>query len=150
MQIRKATMEDRDAVIELLRTLLIPGGEVGESWRDDAQIFRLLVENPKLGTVLVAEENGEIAGITTLSFPTALRCCGIYSCIEENIVDERFRGRGVGGALVKAAIAEATARGCDELQVNAPSEAGYPLYLRHGFEDHGKIQVKADLPLSER
>ena len=51
---------------------------------------------------------------------------------------------------MKAAIAEATERGCDELQVNAPSEAGYPLYLRHGFKDNGKIQVKADLPLSDR
>jgi GNAT superfamily N-acetyltransferase len=150
MQIRKATMEDREGVINLLRTLLIPGGEVPEGWRDEAQIFRLLVENPELGSILIAEENGEIAGITTLSYPTALRCCGLYSCIEENIVDERYRGRGIGGALLKAAIAEATARGCDELQVNAPSEKGYPLYLRHGFKDHGKIQVKADLPLSGR
>jgi GNAT superfamily N-acetyltransferase len=150
MQIRKATMEDREGVVDLLRTLLIPGGEVPEYWRDEAQIFRLLVENPELGTILIAEENGEIAGITTLSYPTALRCCGPYSCIEENIVDERYRGRGIGGALVEAAIAEATARGCDELQVNAPSESGYPLYLRHGFKDNGKIQVKVDLPLSER
>ncbi len=54
MQIRKATMEDREGVIELLRTLLIPAGEVPESWRDEAQIFRLLVENPELGTILVA------------------------------------------------------------------------------------------------
>ena len=150
MRIRKATMEDREGVIELLRSLLIPGGEVGEGWRDEAQIFRRLVEQPELGTILVAEEDVEIAGITTLSYPTALRCCGIYSCIEENIVDERYRGRGIGGALLEAAIAEATARGCDEIQVNAPSESGYPLYLRHGFEDHGKIQVKADLPPSDR
>jgi GNAT superfamily N-acetyltransferase len=150
MRIRKATMEDREGVIDLLRTLLISGGEVGEDWRDEAQIYRRLVEQPDLGTILIAEEDGEIAGITTLSYPTALRCCGPYSCIEENIVDERYRGRGIGGALLQAAIAEATARGCDEIQVNAPSESGYPLYLRHGFKDHGKIQVKADLPLSDR
>ena len=150
MRIRKATIEDREPVINLLRTLLIPSGEVGGDWRDEAQIFRLLVERPELGCILIAEEEGEIAGITTLSYPIALRCCGPYSCIEENIVDERYRGRGIGGALLKAAIAEATARGCDEIQVNAPSESGYPLYLRHGFKDHGKIQVKADLPLSDR
>lgn len=150
MQIRKATMEDRERVIELLGTLLIPGGEVPESWSDETQIFRRLVENPDLGTILIAEVNGEVAGVTTLSYPTALRCCGLYSCIEENIVDERCRGRGIGGALLDAAIAEATARGCDEIQVNAPGEKSYPLYLRHGFEDHGKIQVKADLPLPGR
>jgi GNAT superfamily N-acetyltransferase len=150
MQIREATLEDHEGVIDLLRTLLIPAGEVKENWRDEAQIFRLLVENPELGTILISEEDGEIAGITTLSYPTALRCCGPYSCIEENIVDERYRGRGIGGALLEAAIAEATARGCDELQVNAPSERGYPLYLRHGFKDEGKIHIKADLPLPDR
>jgi GNAT superfamily N-acetyltransferase len=150
MRIRKASIDDRERVIDLLKTLLIPAGEVSREWSDEAQIFRLLVEKPDLGCVLIAEENGEIAGITTLSYPIALRCCGVYSCIEENIVDERFRGRGIGGALLKAAIAEATARGCDEIQVNAPSESGYPLYLRHGFRDDGKIQVKADLPLSDR
>ena len=88
--------------------------------------------------------------ITTLSYPIALRCSGPYSCIEENIVDERFRGKGIGGALLTAAIAEATARGCAEIQVNAPNEHGYPLYLRHGLKDEGKIQVKARLPLSDR
>jgi len=150
MQIRKATMDDQERVIDLLKTLLIPAGEVSRDWSDEAQIFGLLLEKPELGSILIAEENGEIAGLTTLSYPTALRCCGVYSCIEENIVDERFRGRGIGGALLEAAIAEATARGCDEIQVNAPSESGYPLYLRHGFKDDGKIQVKVDLPLSRR
>lgn len=150
MRIRKATIDDRERVIELLRTLLVPSGEVAEDWTDQAEVFRLLVEEPELGCILIAEVDGEIAGITTLSYPIALRCSGPYSCIEENIVDERYRGRGIGGALLEAAIAEATARGCDELQVNAPSEKGYPLYLRYGFEDHGKIQVKADLPLSGR
>jgi GNAT superfamily N-acetyltransferase len=147
MQIRNATIDDRERVIELLRTLLIPFGEVAEDWTDRAGIFQRLVENPDLGSILIAEVDGEIGGITTLSYPVALRCGGIYTCIEENIVDERFRGQGIGAALLKAAIAEATARGCAEIQVNAPSEHGYPLYLRHGLRDEGKIQVKARLPL---
>jgi GNAT superfamily N-acetyltransferase len=149
MRIRKATLDDREPVIELLRTLLIPFGEVAEDWRDEGQIFHLLVERPEFGSILIAEEDGEIAGITTLSYPIALRCSGPYSCIEENFVDESFRGKGIGGALLETAIAEATARGCAEIQVNAPSESGYPLYLRHGLRDDGKIQVKARLPLSE-
>jgi GNAT superfamily N-acetyltransferase len=149
MRIRKATSEDREGVIGLLRTLLIPAGEVNSDWRDEARIFSLLLEKPELGSILIAEEDGEIAGITTLSYPIALRCSGPYSCIEENIVAERYRGRGIGGALLEAAIAEATARGCAEIQVNAPSESGYPLYLRHGLKDDGKIQVKARLPLAD-
>jgi GNAT superfamily N-acetyltransferase len=131
-------MADEAPVIALLQKLLIRGGEVDKGWNDEAGMFRNIVHNPELGTILVAEENGEIAGVTTLSYPTAIRCEGIYSCLEENIVDERFRGKGVGGKLLKAAIAEAAARGCKELQVNAPSEMGYPLYLRYGLKDNGK------------
>jgi GNAT superfamily N-acetyltransferase len=148
MNIRKAVLADESAVISLLKKLLIPSGEVDEKWNDDANLFRRIIENPALGTILVAEENGMIAGVTTLSYPAALRCSGLYACIEENIVAKEFRGKGVGGRLLEAAIAEATARGCSEIQVNAPSEMGYPLYMRHGFKDEGKKHIKARLPLS--
>jgi GNAT superfamily N-acetyltransferase len=150
MQIRKATLNDESGVITLMKKLLIPAEEVRKDWNDQACIFRRLVENPELGTILIADVDGEIAGVTTLSYPTAMRCNGPYSCIEENIVDERFRGKGIGGKLLQAAIAEATARGCDEIQVNAPSEMGYPLYMRHGFTDAGKKHIKAKLPLLKR
>jgi len=148
MRIRKARLEDEEAVIELLRELLIEGGEIDEDWRDEARIFRRVTENPELGTVLVADDDGKVAGVTTLSYPTAIRCGGLYSCLEEIIVNGRYRGKGIGGKLIDAAIAEATARGCDEIQVNAPRETSYPLYLRHGLKDYGKKQIKTKLPLS--
>lgn len=143
MQIRKATFEDEARVISLLKKLLIPSGEVGKDWSDESHIFRRIVDNAELGTILVAEENGEIAGVTTLSYPTAIRCEGLYCCIEENIVDERFRGKGVGGKLLQAAIAEAAENGCEELQVNNPSKMGYPLYIHNGLEDKGRhLKIK--------
>ncbi|MBI5116424.1 GNAT family N-acetyltransferase [Candidatus Poribacteria bacterium] len=146
MRIRKARIEDESRVIRLLKELLVAGGEVNDDWKDEAQMFRRVVENPELGTILIAEENGDVAGVTTLSYPVAIRCNGLYACIEENIVDGRFRGKGVGTKLLEAVMAEATARGCDEIQVNAPSEMGYPLYMRHGFKDKGKKHIKAKLP----
>ncbi|GAB4349182.1 MAG: GNAT family N-acetyltransferase [Candidatus Abyssubacteria bacterium] len=150
MIIRKARIEDEAQVIALMQELLIAGGEVGKEWRDEARIFRRVVKNPELGAILVAEEDGQIAGVTTLSYPVAIRCNGVYACIEENIVAKAFRGKGVGGKLLEAVIAEATAHGCDEIQVNAPSEMGYPLYMRHGFEDNGKKHIKAKLPLHRK
>ena len=146
MQIRNATIDDQSRVIDLMKKLLIPSGEVAENWEDEAGIFRRVIENRELGSILVAEENGEIVGVTTLSYPTAIRCAGLYACIEENIVDKRCRGKGVGGKLLRAAIAEAASKGCDEIQVNNPSKMGYPLYIRHGLQDIGK-HIKAKLPL---
>ena len=143
-------MKDEARVRALMKKLLIPSGEVKKDWNDEAGVFRRIIEHPELGAILVAEEDGEIAGVTTLSYPVAIRCNGVYACIEENIVDERFRGKGVGGKLLQAAIAEAAAHGCDEIQVNAPSEMGYPLYMRRGFTDAGKKHIKAKLPLAPK
>jgi hypothetical protein len=43
-----------------------------------------VLDNPELAAILVAEEDGRIAGMTTLSYPVAIRCNGPYACIEEN------------------------------------------------------------------
>jgi GNAT superfamily N-acetyltransferase len=136
MQIRKATIEDENHIVNLLRQF--PPEEATIDWEIGAQTFRRIVENSDLGTIFLAEENGQALGVITLSYPHAIRCGGDYSCIEEFIVDERGRGKGVGGQLLKAAIAEAQSRGCYELQVNRPSELGYPVYLRYGWRDLGK------------
>jgi len=142
LRIRKATTEDEAGVIDLLRQLLLPfGGTRREStidWQTVATTLREIVNNDEKGTVLVAEENGDLIGAITLSYPTAIRYATIYACIEEFITSERARGKGVGSQLLEAAIAEATSKGCHEIQVNNPSEAGYPVYLRQGFKDIGK------------
>ena len=138
--IRKATIEDEAAVFDLLKQF--PPGETPPerpvNWQGGVDAFREIVENEEKGTIMVAEEDNETVGVITLSYPVAVRCAGIYTCIEEFIVSERMRGRGVGGQLLEAAIAEATSKGCREIQVNGPSELGYPVYLQHGWKDLGK------------
>jgi GNAT superfamily N-acetyltransferase len=137
--IRQANLEDEARVMELLKLLLSPSGEYSTlDWPVVTALFRKMVQNDGIGTVLLAEEDGDGVGVITLSYPVAIRCAGRYACIEEFIVSERVRGRGVGSQLLEAAIAEATSRGCDEIQCNGPSELGYPVYVRQGLKDIGK------------
>jgi GNAT superfamily N-acetyltransferase len=139
INVREATLEDQKEVFELLRQLMMAAADV-ESAIDQpsaSEAFRQIIEGKK-GTVLLAEEDGNILGLVTLSYPLAIRCGGVYSCIEEFVVSEQARGKGVGGMLIEAAIKKASERGSYELQVNRPSELGYPVYLRHGWKDLGK------------
>ena len=136
INIRKATLDDETRVIELIKEF--PEGEIVVDWNKAGAAFREIIKDPDKGIVFVAEEDGTVAGVVTMSFPFATRCAGRYSCLEEVIVGEQLRGKGIGGKLLEAAIAEATEKGCYELQVNRPSEMGYPVYLRHGFLDLGK------------
>jgi len=150
VQVRKATLEDEAGVMGLMVELFQTGEITEDNPRDlikAARTFREVIKDDELGTVLVAEEDGTSLGILTLSYPTAIRCGGIYTCIEEFVVSEKARGKGVGGQLLEAAIAEAHSKDCDEIQVNRPSEMGYPVYLRHGFQDLGKhLKMKPPRP----
>ena len=56
------------------------------------------------GLILVSEDNGVLAGLVTMSFPIVLRFGGEYALIEDFIVDERFRGRGIGSPLLKSCL----------------------------------------------
>ncbi|MET0911418.1 MAG: GNAT family N-acetyltransferase [Ilumatobacteraceae bacterium] len=91
-----------------------------------------IVENNS--TVLfLARVRGEIMGSLTLAFyriPT-----GLKAWIEDVVVDDAARGRGVGAALNQAALAEARRRGAKDVSLTSrPSrEAANRLYLRLGF-----------------
>jgi GNAT superfamily N-acetyltransferase len=138
LQIREATLEDWNGVFELVKELMRSVGPESPIHQPSAaEAYRQIMEN-ETGTILVAEEDGDLLGLITLSYPMAVRCGGIYACIEEFVVSERARGKGAGSKLLEAAKKKAAERGCYEVQVNRPSEVGYPIYLRHGWKDLGK------------
>jgi len=138
VNVREATLEDREAFFALLRQLMASLDMADQPLEAQAEeTFARMVEG-RDGTILVAEEDGTLLGLVTLSYPVAIRCGGIYSCIEEFIVSEKARGKGVGGKLLEAVIQKASEKGSYEIQVNRPSELGYPIYLRHGWQDLGK------------
>lgn len=98
----------------------------GDGERLLADFFRLL---PDMGTGVVAEGGGELAGaayaLTGMELvsgaPKAPVCGYIYAVA----VDERLRGRGLGGALTRAAAEKARERGA-EIICTLPAER--PLY----------------------
>jgi ribosomal protein S18 acetylase RimI-like enzyme len=93
--------------------------------------------NAEGSTILVArepDENGKIVGILSLTVyrvPT-----GIRSIIEDVIVDQKMRRRGIGEALVRRAIELAREAGASgvALTSNPQREAANQLYQAMGFE----------------
>lgn len=88
-------------------------------------------------TLLIArdpDERGQIVGMLCLivyRVPTGLR-----SIIEDVVVDEKMRRRGIGQALVRRAIDLAREAGADgvSLTSNPQREGANQLYLSMGFE----------------
>ena len=85
-------------------------------------------------TLLVASLDGKMVGMLTLvifSIPS-----GIRAWIEDVVVDQNVRGRGVGAALTKRAIDEARRRDATSIDLTSrPSRsAANSLYQKLGFE----------------
>lgn len=96
---------------------------------------RAIVEDPDV-TLLFAREGDQVAGTATVIVYTTP--FWIKARIDEVVVDEMARGKGVGEALVRACLDIARARGAQiaELQ-SARTEAraaAHRLYRRMGFE----------------
>jgi GNAT superfamily N-acetyltransferase len=137
--IRKALPEDEIQVFHLFSKLSSRKRKEEYTVNQETgfPVYRKIINNSNLGVILVAEDKEKIVGVITLSYPIAIRCSGPYARIEEYIVDEFIRGRGIGGMLLDAAIKEAEENGCYDIQVNNPSDLGLPLYIKRGFKDGG-------------
>ncbi|MEE3275848.1 MAG: GNAT family N-acetyltransferase [Actinomycetota bacterium] len=131
--IREATEVDDDLIRAMAR--LIPQLSSSNP-PPDATALRAIVSS-EASVLLVAEDDGVIVGSLTLALfriPTGLR-----AWIEDVVVDESARGRGVGEALNLAALDRARAGGATTVDLTSrPSrEAANRLYQRLGFEERG-------------
>jgi ribosomal protein S18 acetylase RimI-like enzyme len=93
-----------------------------------------IVKSPATTLLVARVPEGDVVGTLTLvlfRIPTGMR-----AWIEDVVVDEGARGRGVGEALNEEAIRRATAAGARSVDLTSrPSrEAANRLYRRLGFE----------------
>jgi ribosomal protein S18 acetylase RimI-like enzyme len=133
-RVRFGTRADESRVFTLLTALmegeLVAGSPIEQSSTARAT-FRDLLTSDR-GSVIVFEVDGEVLGVVTCSYVTAIRYGGNYARMEELVVDERARGTGAGIMLVKAAIAEARRRGCELITLYA-REHTRAFYEKAGF-----------------
>jgi GNAT superfamily N-acetyltransferase len=98
----------------------------------DAKRVRVLIEDPAV-TVLLARDGDDVVGTATVIVYTTP--FWIKARIDEVVVDQAARGKGVGEALVKACLDVARKRGAQvaELQSGRQRDVANRLYRRMGF-----------------
>ena len=99
--------------------------------------------------LLVARENGALVGMATLaSFPLPT---GARGHVDDVVVDERFRGRGIARALLEAVIELARRRNLRTLDLTSrPSrESAIRLYEAVGFERRDSLLMRYNGDLSD-
>ncbi len=139
VEVRAASAADEDALAAIDRatwsTLSSPAPPPGEGWT-------FFDERTRPEEIVVALLEGRVAGYAKLQHPTPLPASEHVLSINGIAVDPECQRRGVGRALIDAAIAEAHRRGCRRvtLRVLGPNEGARRLYHSCGFVVEGVLR----------
>ncbi|HWQ04398.1 MAG TPA: GNAT family N-acetyltransferase [Longilinea sp.] len=100
-------------------------------------VLEYVSANPEIYLTLVAEDENQVVGLLSLVFYRVWFHPGGTALITELIVDEQFRGKGIGANLIEEAVKAARARGMDEIEVGTEREnsGAQRFYRRCGFDD---------------
>lgn len=132
-EVRPAAEGDLAAVLALLAELHDDDAPLDPAVA--ASTFAAIRADP-LRRLLVAWADGEAAGtLDVVVVPNLTRGARPYAVIENVVVAARFRRRGIGGALLDAAVAHARAERCYKLQLisAARRDAAHAFYEASGF-----------------
>ena len=117
LSIRPVELRDKERWLELWKGYLIFYKTEFSADKTEVTWNRLLDPNFNL-YCLVAEDDGQIKGITTFNFQNSTWSENGQCLLEDLFVDETIRGQGTGRALIDAVISEAKKRGCSRVYWN--------------------------------
>jgi ribosomal protein S18 acetylase RimI-like enzyme len=133
LRIRDAVPGDEASIVALIQELGAASDYESPIREEHAAAY---LASPGCG-VLLAEEEGEALGLLSYSIRFDLFHAANSCLIDELVVGQAHRGRGVGSALIQEVIRRATSAGCIEVSVTTmpDNEAAQALYRSHGLVD---------------
>ncbi len=127
MLIRDAKLKDAPGIVRLIRQL-------GDS-SDVTEGYVPQYLSGRDNNILLAQCEDVIQGLLSYSVRADLYHAGNSVFIEELVVDEECRGKGIGDALLNALLERLPSLGCKEicLAVMPDNEGAIRFYKRHGL-----------------
>jgi GNAT superfamily N-acetyltransferase len=138
MSIRAAASADSHAIANLVTQLGYPSS--AEEIRKRLAAF---ADNPDYA-VWVAEYGGRVVGLTGVFLHYAVEFDGAYGRLLGLVVDEPYRGRGIGKKLLEVAEAWLRERGIAKLTLTSGHQRkeAHEFYRRLGYTETGLRFVK--------
>ena len=118
-RIRVATAEDIGAMLALLHALFAIEADFAFDPDKQRRGLELLLSRGEAARLLVAEHAGSIVGMCSLQCLISTAEGGEVGLIEDMVIAEAWRGRGIGRRLLEAMEAWARTRGLSRLQLLA-------------------------------
>src|SRR4030067_3021453 len=135
--VRDATLMDAPVIVELVKELARSMGEVSPLIEADVATYVGSTSN----TILLAEAQDGILGLLSYSLRPNLYHSGDICLIEELIVGEKARGRGIGTSLLCELLSRMTLKDIREISVSTlpDNHKAIEFYRKHGFKEEGVL-----------
>jgi GNAT superfamily N-acetyltransferase len=114
IQIRPATAEDL-SILSGFAAELMRKWDSRATERDAFQVYECILNDPKLGVILLAEQNGAICGFVYACTILRTEFAGETLDLVEMFVEQSLRNKGVGRSLLDGLIAYARKRNITRL-----------------------------------
>lgn len=148
IKIRRASIEDLPEIIRLIADDFL--GRQRENFElplkeHYVKAFYEIDTDPN-NELIVAELDGAIVGTLQLTYTPSLSFQGGKRCTVESVrVDDKLRGRGIGGHMMLWAVERAKGKGCISMQLTSHNErpAAHRFYENLGFtKSHVGMKLK--------
>ncbi|HEY8965514.1 MAG TPA: GNAT family N-acetyltransferase [Candidatus Methylacidiphilales bacterium] len=136
MHVTEAAAADLPALCRLLVLLFEQEAEFQPDAARQEAGLRLVLADPKVGTILVLRAtDGDPVGMVLLLYTVSTFLGKRAALLEDFVVDPAHRGHGGGGMLLDAAIARAKAEGCARITLltDVDNTGAQELYWKKGF-----------------
>lgn len=132
---RLATLNDREEVIRLVSALLVELGGTPPTAEAMTPALERLVSGGDDGFIVLGELEGQAVAVCTASFVQSLRTAGRYAVFQEMFVEPQARSTGVGMDVLRFALEQSAAQGCQCVELGTPrvGERAIAFYERAGF-----------------
>lgn len=142
VEIGFATADDLPQLADLLAELFALESDFRPHRDKQLRGLHLILENQALGRLFVLRVDGEVAGMATALITVSTAEGGRVLLLEDVIVHNEHRGRGLGRALVEHVLAWAKSEGLVRVTLLADGDntAALDFYHKLGFE-HSHMTV---------
>ena len=142
--ISTATREDVPALCELLARLFTQEADFKPDPRKQARGLNLIIGEASRGQLFALRVGNRVVGMVSLLRTVSTAEGGEVFWLEDLIVADEFRGRGLGSELLRHAIEFARQEGVPRITVltDLENNSAQKLYKRHGFKASGMTPMR--------
>jgi len=147
MDIEPANLDDIPSLCCLLDQLFAQEAEFKPDRQTQERGLRLIIDNPEIGTILVARSNIQLVGMVNLLYTVSTALGEKVALLEDMVVSTEHRANGIGSQLLTHALSFAKHKGCKRITLltDADNQKAQAFYQRHGFSRSPMVPLRRNL-----